>query len=333
MSGAETAFIALVAMTLLGVVSIFGLGALELSGNALVHRSVTGSPRRWASARQVYQRRQQLRHILVPSVIAFAGSVVCNVGTTVLLADLDRGRSWWAGVLWLMGGVVLVVVALAAVIGAPAREPWDLVRSYEALLLHVREAAHDHSFQLIPELRGRLNELDHRRKGGSDRRGAHALESVPIPRSAVLIRPRLGFRAIHFGGGSLAPSPRDVVSWAVHFRRGVVAQVALVFLLLLGAAIVGVLSPSVLAFMIIVIACAFLLAASLFLLYLGLRSDLMWWARIEVENQIFREEADELITAMTRNLRRRRSASRTPPASRRADAARAAIPRTASRRP
>lgn len=289
----------LLATSFLGAASLWVVGAFELAGNAWLHRSVTGEPRPWASTRQMFRRREQLRELMAPALVAFGASAACNIGTSLLLSDLADGRSWWRGVVWLFAGLVAVLVALAAIIGAPIRERWDLVRSYETLLVDMREATHGNLDATdVDRFRTRLIELDRGDLEANTRRRA-ATTLFAVPPTLVGDRPRFGFRALRSDAGTWGPTHRAVGAWALRKRRGMCAYVTLmiaVWAVTMVTAAFGEVAPF--ATTIAALCVGIVLWFGTTLTFLGIRSDLMWWSRVDAENQTFRRAATDALGAM-----------------------------------
>ena len=273
-----------------------GLG--EFAANAALQFGVTGKPKPWVSIERIHRRRVQLKELLGPAVVAFLASGACNIGTSLLVNEFagSSPRNLWPGLLWLVAGAVALVVALVALIALPTGEPWDLARTYEALLVTTHQKLRDPPRDFVDAARTRLAEID----ASNERmlhRSASALAVLPLPPEAAGARARWaigGFRDSR--GGSYPVKWRQVLRWATARRQKTfhawwttMMLSMLIFLVLQpwnwgssqGTTFVGV-----------------FLALGAISVPAALRLDLVYWARVGAENTGFRktltEELDRL---------------------------------------
>ncbi|MGO4343177.1 hypothetical protein [Pedococcus sp. 2YAF34] len=258
-------------------------GLAEVTFNASLHHNTSNDPNNWLSGPERHRRQQHFRELLAPAVIAFAASAACNVGTSLLVEQRAQGLAllYSSGAFWLLGGVMTLLVALVVLIVTPAKTAWDLVESYEALYLHVR----DEQGPATPAFARNVSErLDQVAESGTRHtcRLILAASLLPLPETAIDAQPVARLGALRDSGGIRYPASwRSVWIWTWKQRRlaGLQSVLAVLGLGCLGTAVIAsaplegrsLISASVLAVT---------LAVGLIGNVFGMRLELTWYARL-----------------------------------------------------
>lgn len=272
--------------------------AFSLATKYAAQREVKGEPSTWRSAPSLRRRRDGLRALVIPAGVTYVSAAMGGAGVSLLLSDRPEWREL-AGApgYWLVvAGFFLVVGTLLALIAKTPSSEWELVRSFDDLLLATRQEVTEARGQHASLWTARLQELD-----GSARSGPglssrdlcrELLQRAGVPVQQIPRCFRWPRREMRDGEPAAAACWR----WAGSQMRWVRVIGGLTVVLLALVILLMALEPALFGYLFPALA---MLGISIAAFPVVVRLDLIYWSRRTEEEDIFRTE-------ILHNIERRR---------------------------